>query len=1543
MTSLIVVLKGLRDILRAMPPTGDNGFEGLLATIVAANAGLQIRLAKSGSQFGRDASSPTGAFAVAVEAKRYGSNLRLEALAGKVALAGYSMGRDTDLWILGATTEVGDDIVRKLPEIADAEGMSVLFLDWSRRPLPALAVFLAAAKSTTLDWFATHHPSADNQILDSSLSAIAGDTSFSGQWQSLKLSLSAAHNGLGTLKQRNADWIRSIFSERLLSRQTLGQIITPLDLSNTFLSRKNATAGLAKNVLLRSGPAVIAILGEEGVGKTWLTASLWLDSEQPPILIPVSGRRVDYLDPMRPLPTIAALLALDYADFGHATTDSWVRRLTRWSERERPSDGSPRFAMVLDGLNERSDIPWADNIISLGKTLFNLGGILVITSRPSFWQRDVAPRLSPDIERVELTLEGYTSDEVDTLLKQSGKEPSSLSPQLKTFLRNPRVCNVAVHLLDSLALAPNQLTVERLLLEYWQQRLTERGNLLRHNVQDFHNLLKAHAKDWLSQPHRTFNLDEWSTRSGLAKRDPSAKIVNDLSDIVDGQFMRSLASQDGMYEFRPEGLAFALGLLILQELKSGETANHNSPRETIDGILEPIRGFDLTSDIVIATFGLACLDETLSSDVLEAILRTWASLQNARAGSADSLSAYLTTHPNTFLDVLAHLHTDKEYSPQENSLVYLILSLCQHPRVRSALAERLPGWLGRWCRKGVRFSDTHKPNEERTAVVASLRGLHSEEQKTFTALCQEMLEPEEIRIDDLAAAFMAAGPQAPIAEGIWAWSLAQSLAPDHSRSVDDLAWAIRLNLFDFIETQCAVRKAIAAVSAESSTSVREAAAIALRLLGSTDSAIAANELSSPVSAGQRMRRVAGFCDTNPHDPEAALCTNLKNAVQLVTSLDPDKIRRGRFATKEDHDLDLILPALARFDPEPLIQTIRHLIQSIGQRVGMRLRALAWELPEYSALMNSTSVSAIKDAFTRFSSEACDWSDTDNQLVMNQMLRALFPHLNAREQLELLLRVPPGVLEFLTLRQSLKMLASEELEAALENAHSESNLRAIERILFFASATKHDFTPRTREIVVAQLSSGRDRLTNVACDLIRRSEDRELNQCLLEHAVTLPPILGSQRELFWRSQAIAHVVTSERRPDLLWTVDPDLRGSVAAQLGGETLREVTSQTEAAILRLLQPIVTLQLPYPPVMVEATPNGLKQMISIPEDDRKGDLRALFSDLSNPEAAAKSYGARQKDRLAGYQRLLEELSAEGARAALEVPVSSCIQQIVKYDTGRVRGWLKWILATERSNLLSQVFNIGTNLAAAFASVDGSLAASVLRHLAPHQSFFRIVIGAERVPLFYSAVFAESSATEMSALRDYTLAAAFNDAEIETCVIAARTSGSKRWIDSYIERHRQDPCPSLCARALTVAGFCYPDNESPHIMTTTRPSGFLHDVAMYSMKNRTRAAWAQHWCIAALAATKAEDLWCYGKLAEGVVDLRFARCFEEAPNTELLRQFGSELYERLLKAAEGRSKKRMDTLFGLKAPRDGMRSALEWASRNRPQLLAPETAEGCV
>ncbi|EKD82893.1 MAG: hypothetical protein ACD_39C01021G0001, partial [uncultured bacterium] len=134
----------LLKFLRSMPETGPNGFEGLVRDLLEQWTGFTFRIAKSGSQFGRDGSSEShGLFSVAFEAKRYNESSKLKdrELAGELIQAHGSI-PCLDLWILAATIEVGDS-VENLRRQAEYLGVDLLILDARSKGFGALQIFCA--------------------------------------------------------------------------------------------------------------------------------------------------------------------------------------------------------------------------------------------------------------------------------------------------------------------------------------------------------------------------------------------------------------------------------------------------------------------------------------------------------------------------------------------------------------------------------------------------------------------------------------------------------------------------------------------------------------------------------------------------------------------------------------------------------------------------------------------------------------------------------------------------------------------------------------------------------------------------------------------------------------------------------------------------------------------------------------------------------------------------------------------------------------------------------------------------------------------------------------------------------------------------------------------------------------------------------------------------------------------------------------------------------------------------------------------------------
>ncbi len=583
----LAALRALRKHLLSLAPTGVDGFEGLAADALADLSGLVIRLAKSGLQSGRDASSaPGAAFAVALEGKLYRDKLRLEALAGKAVVAGHVMHGAVDVWALGTTSEVGDETAAKLADILEDKGVTLLILDWAGRPLPPLAVLLAAAKAVTLRFFEQHVIGVGRAALAETLDVIAADPAFRQQAEQLNQGVSATRVGLDALRRKSAEWLRARLRDRHLSQQTFGQYVSVAEPAAPAQPRTALARTLAALVVVDpSDVPLVVVLGDEGVGKTWLVAQWWAALPCPPILVMVAGRRADLLQASQPLESLAHLLADQDGVIGEAELAAWRRRLTRW--KGQGASDQLRFVIVLDGLNERAVCPWADLIRGLAREAQLLGGIVLVTAREAYWNRDVLPMLGNTLAMRSMRVGEYSDEELAAVLAAKGHAPADLPANVREFVRNPRVCSVALGLLSRLA-QPNELTKERLLVEYWQTRVAERGNGLVHNINDFDKLLRNHARAWREHPRRAFDRDAWAEFSGAARRLGSTTVLNDLTEIEEGRFLTVSSTHPNAYEFRRETLPYALGLLINDEINEELQRGSVDATEALDRILDVV-------------------------------------------------------------------------------------------------------------------------------------------------------------------------------------------------------------------------------------------------------------------------------------------------------------------------------------------------------------------------------------------------------------------------------------------------------------------------------------------------------------------------------------------------------------------------------------------------------------------------------------------------------------------------------------------------------------------------------------------------------------------------------------------------------------------------------------------------------------------------------------------------------------------------------------------------------------------------------------------
>ena len=176
----------------------------------------------------------------------------------------------------------------------------------------------------------------------------------------------------------------------------------------------------------------------------------------------------------------------------------------------------------------------------------------------------------------------------------------------------------------------------------------------------------------------------------------------------------------------------------------------------------------------------------------------------------------------------------------------------------------------------------------------------------------------------------------------------------------------------------------------------------------------------------------------------------------------------------------------------LLQTsLREIVATAPNRTGLKLRQLSWRLVEVSSVFDQADLTAVRATYDALLADPGRLWNVRNQFRRVVARRALNPHLPPEDQLNLLLSLPDDCPLFLYLRVSLEPLPAEVLARRFEAASAAANTRDLTRILFFASGSKADLTPRSRSIIADSLNNTDDAASACAADVAWMAEDADL--------------------------------------------------------------------------------------------------------------------------------------------------------------------------------------------------------------------------------------------------------------------------------------------------------------------------------------------------------------------------------------------------------------------------------------------------------------------
>ena len=351
--------------------------------------------------------------------------------------------------MLGATTPVKTQLADNVRQLGKRSGIATLILDWSDDGLPPLAVALAMAETATAGFIQSRVKKSDlASKAIAALGAIREDGGFEDRAARIRAVVQEPTTGAGIARLANSVWLTDVFSSKRQAKRFLRQPLSPADKRAGKPAARDALVNQVEPLLTgKPDGRIVAILGEEGNGKSWLAAQSWLSLTDKPLMAVFTAddfSETSVMDDLRGM-LIDKLIEQTGGGLWETAHNRWRRILERWRKDGTPD--SPRLVVIIDGLNQRPQIDWARLIEAMGSELDRIGGRLVITARTAYYANRIRRRLYSSA--LEVNVPEWTDAERDAILAAHGIKGAGLRAPVAASLRNPRLLGIAVELLQS--------------------------------------------------------------------------------------------------------------------------------------------------------------------------------------------------------------------------------------------------------------------------------------------------------------------------------------------------------------------------------------------------------------------------------------------------------------------------------------------------------------------------------------------------------------------------------------------------------------------------------------------------------------------------------------------------------------------------------------------------------------------------------------------------------------------------------------------------------------------------------------------------------------------------------------------------------------------------------------------------------------------------------------------------------------------------------------------------------------------------------------
>lgn len=1496
-------LEVIRQGMIALPATGPQGFEGLIAELLTAICHRPYRLAKSGSQGGRDGDDG----AVYFEAKRYEGNLKRTTVSDKLLELHISDIPDIELFVLAATCEVSAQHRDFYTKACRKIGIELLLLDWNTIGTPALCILMSLEPDTARRFFYTYLADSAGDIM----AALATQTALPGTQAlgaTMRAQLTSPLASLSSAVDSARQWFTKVFASRPLAQQHFHQPLTPLAVGTLPYRDREILSGQLSAAFSQPPDGAFWLLrGIEGAGKSWLMAATWSALERPPLLVFVLPEECQDLSQLSNLDEFIArkLAAQSTPTTLGETRERWRRRLNLWHE-----DGCqtrPRIVIYIDGINQVPEIKWHRWVEAIAPYLEEIGGILVLSSRPDF-SRELMESITTPHYLVDVPV--WSSGELFSILKTRDIDTHKLPAAVSDALRNPRLLRIAMEVLDNQEIrALDEFNASRLMFEYTRKAQSEGAVSL--PPSQFKAALQKLAREFIQRVQRNERDD-----LHVYGADFDARLVA----AAESRFFKPVQWEANHYTIDKDGLSLSLGLWLLQEMER-ELGNGRDPGAKLVGLLEPIGSLDETAEALLAATMVAFLDPQTSPGISPLLLLRYSISQNRSHHDEPMLHGLTRRHVGSVLDS-ADLAINHGYTPDDGVIGVLLACAKNELPAWEIMGNRIRQWL---VKQSDQIDRVAHPEEEKRRQLtderrqehsARVQGLSTAENAILLTANTERLSRDVNPYHKMAFFLLRGQALAPFSTELVAWSLCTSIRQSYYDLHDEFLMLVRHNDVDWPKTrQCLAIASAPLTGSNISPTGRWALIRLLNATGAVDDANMADMIYAELTADRTPEEGwcwrEQLCASDPCDPSTLMPDNLGATADRWRGIGSDTLFTMMGPGEEDLFFTDAEVGISRFMPDLAVERYQVLFEDISTRQGLGLRQGIQRLRASSALLPATLQPVLVDMIVACTARdgLAIHSGRDIAFIVHCAVEAILPHLDGKAQLDLFERMHTNEITRLSI-EMIEPIDEESLSAALLRALREDNTVKLANVLcLFAYSDSPIGTVFPG--VFYQLLHHRDSFVRAhALATVVRTRRVDLVDVVVRSTWSARSLgEGERLEIHAGSRAMALACQLGYLPPAMALVrmSMTLYGLIAR--GSESGRQTVCGALNLALRRV-----LGVHDAPALAE-----IEEEQGSDDDlvQRSMLARTTFPQDVSPDAEdgekQKAWDAQQSTVWQGYFHLDRILTAADAQLALHHVSQECVESLVQSYPEVVEDWLACI---ERAGHIQQrlAVHFWQQLVMACSHVRGQV--EPLSRLAALEPITNVVREYRGPKWFTWMLWRDAHLPEVRARCFHRLDTALTDAAIAAEVYAAEDAGSDNALDDYLDLQLSAGEPLNLCRALMIAGYRDSSSKGAQLLKQfAAATGMVGEAWVAAHYATERNLWSYHWFKKMKTATTVEQFWLASKLFLKIADVRYRHWEKSMKSEQIFSKFfptiRTDLYQRL----DRWEKLRGNKLYGAKLP----------------------------